>query len=269
MRKTALLLALLTMAAGASWGQQELAPSTNDGPMNIKTEGTGPGPKPDKDGVYSPEPGIMPPVVMQPANAGYPTHAPADAINGVSLLSLVVGVDGTASDIHVVTSHGEAFDAAATDAVKQFKFEPGTMDGRPVPVRVYARTRFFADMRPAVTRILMRDMPGGGFSHSFRDGWPPRTITPHDYDKPPVVIQSADPEFSDEARRAKFQGIVIVSTLVTEEGLPTDIRIEKPLGHGLDEKAVQCVRKFRFKPAMKNGEPVAARATIEINFRLY
>jgi TonB family protein len=266
MRNAGLLLALLALSAGAAWAQQELAPSTDNGPLNIKAEV----PKPDKDGVYSAEPGIMPPFVTQPATAGYPAHAPADAINGWSLLSLVVGVDGVPGSIEVVASHGEAFDAAVIDAIKQFKFEPGTLGGKPVPVRVYARTRFFADMRPAVTRILMRAGPNGGFSQlSPRNGGAPRPNRYRAYDKPPVATKVGEPEYSDEARRKKIQGIVMVSVLVTEEGFPADPRVERPLGHGLDEKALECVQEFRFKPAMKDGAPVEARVMIEINFRLY
>jgi periplasmic protein TonB len=57
---------------------------------------------------------------------------------------------------------------------------------------------------------------------------------------------------------------------VDEQGLPTDIRVEKSLGYGLDEKAVECLNLFRFRPAMtRDGEPVAVRINIEMNFRLY
>jgi TonB family protein len=266
MRRAGLLLALLALTAGTSWAQQELAPSTDNGPLPIKSEQ----PKPDKDGVYSPGPGILPPNVVQRASAGYPAHSPADAVEGVCLLSLVVGVDGVPANIQVVTTHGAAFDTAAIDAVKQFRFEPGTMDGKPVPVRIYARTRFFADMRPAVTRIMARDIRGGGFSQfSGWSGGPPRPNQQRNYDKPPVATYAPEAEFSDEARRAKIQGVVIVSVLVNEEGLPIAPRVEKSLGHGLDEKALECVRKYRFKPAMKDGVPVAAWVSIEINFRLY
>jgi TonB family protein len=57
--------------------------------------------------------------------------------------------------------------------------------------------------------------------------------------------------------------------MVTEDGLPVDVRIEKSVGHGLDENALQSVSKYRFKPAMKDGKPVAARVAVEVNFRLY
>ncbi|MGA3081635.1 MAG: energy transducer TonB [Terracidiphilus sp.] len=265
MRRAAFLLALLALAAGTVWAQQELAPSTDDGPLNIKPVPL----MPDKDGVYSVVPGIVAPVVVERAAAGYPAHASTDAVDGVCLLSLVVGADGVPRDIQVVSTHGAAFDAAAIDALRQFKFEPGTMDGKPVPVRVYARTRFFADMRPAVTRIMARDTRGGGFSQfSGWNGGPAHPFS-KEYDKPPIPSYSPAAEFSDEARRKKIQGTVIVSALVNEEGLATDLRVEKSLGYGLDEKALQCIRKYRFQPAVKDGVPVAARIAVEVNFHLY
>jgi TonB family protein len=265
MRKAGFLIALLVLSAGAAWAQQELAPSPEDGPLNMKPVP----PTPDIDGVYSAGPGIVAPFVVQRATAGYPAHLPADGVDGVCVLSLVVGADGVPANIQVVTSHGAAFDTATIDALKQFKFEPGTLDGKPVPVRVYARTRFFADMRPAVTTILTHQGPNGGSWQSFGGNDGPLRPFSKAYDKPPIATYSPAAEFSDEARRKKIQGTVMVSALVTEEGLTTDLRVEKSLGYGLDEKALQCVRKYRFQPAIKDGAPIAARVMVEVNFRLY
>lgn len=88
--------------------------------------------------------------------------------------------------------------------------------------------------------------------------------------KLPRVIQSPDPEFSDEAREYKFQGTVVVRILVDTEGKVGNIRITRPLGLGLDEKAVEAVRTWKFAPATdKDGKPVATPASVEVNFRLY
>jgi protein TonB len=61
---------------------------------------------------------------------------------------------------------------------------------------------------------------------------------------------------------------VLVSLLVTEEGLPSDLRIEKALGEGLDEKALEAIRQYRFQPAMRDGKPIAARIKVMISFRI-
>lgn len=84
----------------------------------------------------------------------------------------------------------------------------------------------------------------------------------------PVPITKPEPEYSEEARKAKYQGSVTLQIVVNEKGEPTDIRVVKKLGLGLDEKAIEAVAKWRFKPGMKDGKPVAVIATIEVSFRL-
>ncbi len=84
----------------------------------------------------------------------------------------------------------------------------------------------------------------------------------------PAVIYKVDPEYSEEARKAKYSGEVMLSIVVDTEGRARDIHIVKSLGMGLDEKAVEAVEKWKFKPGMKSGQPVNVRATIAVNFRL-
>ena len=84
----------------------------------------------------------------------------------------------------------------------------------------------------------------------------------------PVAIYKIEPEYSEEARKAKFQGTVVLSIVVDEQGLPRNFKVVKPLGLGLDEKAIEAVQKWRFSPAKMNGKPVAVQATVEVNFRL-
>jgi protein TonB len=76
------------------------------------------------------------------------------------------------------------------------------------------------------------------------------------------------PEYSEEARKAKYSGTVMLAVIVDVEGHARDIHVVKSLGMGLDEKAIEAVEKWKFKPGEKGGVPVNVRATIEINFRL-
>jgi len=85
----------------------------------------------------------------------------------------------------------------------------------------------------------------------------------------PVPLVSPEAEFSDEARRQKYQGICMISLIVDARGNPQNPRVVHPLGMGLDEKALQAVQLYRFKPAMKNGHPVPVAITIAVNFRLF
>ena len=85
----------------------------------------------------------------------------------------------------------------------------------------------------------------------------------------PRPIYDPDPDYSEEARKAKYQGTVILWTVIGPDGRPHDIKVQRSLGMGLDQKAIEAVRKWRFEPAMKNGQPVAVQVNIEVNFRLY
>jgi TonB family protein len=84
----------------------------------------------------------------------------------------------------------------------------------------------------------------------------------------PVPIYKPEPDYTEEAKHAKFQGTVLLFIVVDEKGNPRDLRVLRSLGLGLDEKAMEAVQKWKFRPGMKDGCPVPVQATIEVNFRL-
>ncbi len=84
----------------------------------------------------------------------------------------------------------------------------------------------------------------------------------------PTLVFKVEPEYSEEARKAKFQGTVVLYCEVTERGVCQNVRILRALGLGLDEKAIEAVKKWKFRPGVKDGKPVTVAATIEVNFRL-
>jgi TonB family protein len=85
----------------------------------------------------------------------------------------------------------------------------------------------------------------------------------------PTLVFAPDPEFTEKARRAKYQGVCVISTVVDAQGNPTRVQVVRQLGMGLDKKAVEAVKQYRFKPAMRLGKPVPVEVKIEVNFRLY
>jgi periplasmic protein TonB len=85
----------------------------------------------------------------------------------------------------------------------------------------------------------------------------------------PQVIFNPEPGFSDEARKSKTQGRVGLLVVVGKDGLTHGIRVSESLGMGLDEKAIEAVKLWRFKPATLNGTPVATQILVEVDFRLY
>jgi protein TonB len=84
----------------------------------------------------------------------------------------------------------------------------------------------------------------------------------------PGLLFKVEPEYSEEARKAKYQGTVLLYIEVDPSGKATNIKVARSLGLGLDEKAIEAVKKWKFKPGYKDGKPVTVAATIEVNFRL-
>lgn len=118
---------------------------------------------------------------------------------------------------------------------------------------------------PGVTSKAGIPASAGGkplFDCSTRPPYNRRGIHPRPIYQPP-------PEYSEEARRAKYQGDVTLVLVVDEKGVPTNIRIVSPLGMGLDEKALECVRRWKFQPAEDEGQPIPMEIAVEVEFHLY
>jgi TonB family protein len=86
--------------------------------------------------------------------------------------------------------------------------------------------------------------------------------------KGPQVRFKIEPEYTKQARKAKLQGLVAVSFTVDTQGNPKDIRVVRSLGKGLDEKAVEALKKWVFYPATKDGAPIDYKATVDFSFKL-
>jgi TonB family protein len=85
----------------------------------------------------------------------------------------------------------------------------------------------------------------------------------------PVAIYHPEPAFSDEARKAQQQGMVSLIVVVGADGRTSNIHVRQSLGMGLDEKAIEAVSRWLFKPAMFHGQPVATQIEVEVDFHLY
>jgi TonB family protein len=85
---------------------------------------------------------------------------------------------------------------------------------------------------------------------------------------PPRLIQKVEPFYSEEARRAALEGTVVLGMIVGADGKPRDFNVTRSLGLGLDAKAIEAVSAWHFQPSMREGNAVAVKATVEVNFRL-
>jgi protein TonB len=85
----------------------------------------------------------------------------------------------------------------------------------------------------------------------------------------PILTFSVEPEFSEEARKAKAAGNVLVELIVDPQGRPQNVHVIRPVGMGLDEKAVEAVKQYKFKPAMEAGKPVAVKLDVDVEFQIF
>ena len=85
----------------------------------------------------------------------------------------------------------------------------------------------------------------------------------------PVAIYDPEPDYSEEARKAKYQGVVVLAVVVGPDGRAHDPKVQRSLGMGLDEKAIEKIREWKFEPARKDGQAVAVMVRIEVSFHLY
>ena len=123
----------------------------------------------------------------------------------------------------------------------------------PPPEREHGSTensRLSSDALDALRAVFLLLDPGGDVSK-------------------PIPIYKPEPAYSEEARKAKYQGAVELWIVVDASGTVSDVRVARPLGMGLDEKAVEAVRTWKFKPAYRNRVPVPIRVMVEVVFRLF
>jgi TonB family protein len=85
----------------------------------------------------------------------------------------------------------------------------------------------------------------------------------------PQLLHSVEPEFTEDARRANFQGGVSIKLIVDSQGNPQDVRLASHLGMGLEEKAIEAVKQYKFRPAMYQGHPVSVQIVVDVDFHLH
>lgn len=117
-----------------------------------------------------------------------------------------------------------------------------------------------------------RNGVGSGKGNGYRDGagggWDGGSYTIGGDVSAPVLVAKFEPEYSDEARRARFSGTVLLSVVVDENGIPRNIRVIRSVGLGLDQKAIDAVQRWRFRPGHRHGRAVPVQAAVEVSFRL-
>jgi TonB family protein len=230
MRRTAWVLGLLVLAGTLAWGQ------------NVAGQA-------DKDGVYTMAQGMTPAILVHAVPAVYPSDPGLVKLKHVVALRMVVGADGTPGAIQLEDAHPSPFDDAAIAAVKGSQFTAAKLAGKPVPTRLKVWVPFLGEQKEVLPILASAAAKGVSML---------------------MPLNSPVAEFPEEARKDNVKaGMVLIHMLVTEEGLPSDMHVIIPVGHGLDESALKAAAKYRFTPAKFQGVPVPMEITVEVNFSRY
>ena len=243
--------------------------------------------------VYAVGPGVTTPALLPLNLPPFPAEKCKKKMDGEVELSVIVDADGRPRNLGFLHPLSNDLDKFALQIVAADRFNPGTRDGTPVAVGQSVEVSMQAcleqtkdDAGKKAFRLRLRSEPVQALAalpHIPEEAvLAPVDASWKDSDdgalrlyrvgggvSAPVPLNSVQAEFTDAARRAKYQGVCLVSTIVDRNGMPQDVRVVRKLDYGLDQSALDAVRRYRFKPAMRNGEPVPTMVTIEVNFRLY
>jgi len=216
----------------------------------------------DKDGIYYVGPEVSEPKLVKTVYALYPSGVPAKALQGLTVMAMVIDTKGKPQHVELLHSHGEFFDRAALDALKQSAFVPGMLNGKPVPVWIDVRVVYFADRSKTTPQVVIteRDLPVPDDSKFLDKHGNLKTSTE------PVLIHSVDADYVDPYAKHPIVEIARVTLVVGTNGEPKDVRVRQGLGFGTDEKAKAAVEHYHFIPATRHGVPVETRTDVIVPF---
>jgi TonB family protein len=174
----------------------------------------------------------------------YPDDLKVQGITGTVMIQMIISATGEPLNPQVLnTTVDPRLAQAAMDAVSQWRYSPALLNGQPVEVPTKVDVTFELD-----------DSPQG-------NAQAPGSTSP-------VLLLKVEPQYTEEARKAKYQGTVVLHLDVDETGTPANIRVLRSLGLGLDEAAIEAVKKWKFRPATQNGAPIRMGVNVEVPFRL-
>jgi TonB family protein len=247
----------------------------------------------DRVKVYSAGPDVTAPELLPLDLSPFHDEKCGNKLDGKVELALLVDTEGKPRNIVFDEPFSTDLEKLALKIVSEERFKPGIHDGIPVVVAQSVEVELKAcvdevkdDSGKKKYRLQLMSQPeqrfgplpqppkeailttgdAAGLANSI-DGSP--LYRAGGEVSAPVALNNVQAEFSDEARQAKYQGICVLSLIVDEKGKPQNIRVVRKLGMGLDEKAIEAVSQYHFKPAMRNGVPVPVKINVEVNFRLY
>lgn len=223
-------------------------------------------------------------------------------VDGEVVLSVFVDSTGRPRNLMFLKPLGNALDKFALQVASADRFNPGTHDGVPVAIgqslkvglqacveqkkddsgnktflyrlRSQPTQEFYPLADPSDDTVFAPDNwswgnPNGSADQTVNFGGTNQVKSLGGSVKAPVLVKHVGAVYTDAARKARLQGSCTISIVVDRNGLPQNLRVTKSLEYGLDHNAIESISQFRFKPAMKEGEPVPAMIDVEISYHLY
>ena len=237
--------------------------------------------------VYHNEDGVKPPKLLSRDFSSLVADNCKGEASALVVLDLVVDATGRPQNIDSLNSLNDSLERMAVAIAKVDHFEPGLKSG--VPVAVAAELHISL----SICTVNVQDESGRSSARIRLKSNPVQTLLPalkappsnvsfspdSQYKRPEVPglyrvgggvsapVPTSTPEAIQKGRRV--QGVCVISLIVNEKGLPTNLRLVRGLTESADQSALDAVSNYRFRPAMKEKQPVAVRMTIEVNFRDY
>ncbi len=174
----------------------------------------------------------------------YPLLAKIAHVQGTVKLDALIGKDGSIQELKLISGN-PLLVQSAMDAVRKWRYQPTLLNAAPVEVATEIDVKF-ALAQAGAEKIYN---VGGEVS-------------------PPVAIYSPRPPYTDAASNAKIHGTVVLAIVVGPLGQVREARVVRSLDRGLDRQAVETVRTWKFRPALRNGTPVAVRVRLNVNFEM-
>ena len=186
----------------------------------------------------------------------YTEEARKAHLEGTVALYVEVVSDGYPERFRVLRRLGLGLDEKAVEAVQQWGFQPETRYGKPVTVATFVLVNFQLPADSAEIESPVNAKVGGEI---FR-------VSEGNGIVPPQVVSRVEPTYTQQARDAHRQGVVILYVEVAPEGQTQNVQVLQSVGMGLDESAVESIRQWKFRPATKDGKPVPVMMAAEVNF---
>jgi TonB family protein len=242
--------------------------------------------QPEPGSIYYSDSGVSAPVLI-PRKRKFASAHGCEKKDGMPVLGAVVGIDGVPGQISVLRQAGSDLDQAAVAYLESERFKPGSFNGVPVPVAVEVELDIEACVQsPAKDRgavsVMIVSRPDESLELLPR---PADTAGPLQSPSPaqttvavykvgggvsaPVLLNHVNPSYTEDARRNRIQGDCVIGLIADANGIPQNVHLVRSLQPDLDRNAILAVMKYRFKPASKNGVPVAVSLFVEVAFRLY